>query len=103
VPGVFPKEHTPVLFTTSSWKHLAGQNDVQPTLHVPVIYENVPTSLPQWEYRVISVDTREQKPLDEASLNESGTQGWLLVNVQEERSAEAGTRLHYYFVRQKEA
>jgi hypothetical protein len=90
-----------VLFTPSSWKHLAGQNDVQPTLHVPVIYENVPTSLPQWEYRVVDVDVREKQPLEEASLNELGTQGWLLVNVLEERSAESVTRLHYYFVRQK--
>ena len=91
-----------MLFTTSSWKHLAGQNDVQPTLHVPVIYENVPASLPQWEYRVVDIDAREQPPLDEAGLNELGTQGWLLVHVLEEHSAGSVTRLHYYFVRQKD-
>jgi len=68
-----------------------------------MVYENVAVSPPQWEYHVVSVDTREKQPYSEADLNELGKQGWLLVSVLEERVAESGTRVHYYFVRQKEA
>ena len=92
-----------MLFTTSSWKSLAGQNDVQPTLHIPVIYENVPASLPRWEYRVVNVDAREEALPDDAYLNDLGAQGWLLVSVQEQRLPESKTLVHYYFVRQQEA
>lgn len=92
-----------MLFTTSSWKSLAGQNDVQPSLHVPMVYESVPASPLHWEYRVLSVDTREEALPDEAYLNELGSQGWLLVSVLKQSLAETGSRIHYYFVRQKEA
>lgn len=91
-----------MLFTTSSWKQLAGQNDVQPALHVPMIYESVPVSPLRWEYRMVSVDTREAALLDEASLNELGEQGWLLVGVLEQSVSASGSRVHYYFVRQTE-
>ncbi len=82
---------------TSSWKDIAGQNDVHSALHVPMVYETIPTSPPRWEYRVWPVDTREL-PTEE-SLNELGEQGWLLVSV----LTESNSRVHYYFVRQKEA
>jgi hypothetical protein len=91
-----------MLFTPSSWRTLAGQNDVQPTLHIPVVYESVPASQLRWEYRVVEVDTREQALPDDTFLNELGAQGWLLAGVQEQRLSDAKTRVHYYFVRQKE-
>lgn len=90
-----------MLFTPSSWRSLAGQNDVQPSLHVPMVYENVPSSPIYWEYRVLSVDTREEDLPDEAHLNELGSQGWLLISVLKQRLAETGSRISYYFVRQK--
>ena len=85
----------------SSWRHFAGQNDVQPTLHVPIVYENVPASELRWEYRVVSVDAREAELPDETALNELGTQGWMLVSALEQPRSEAGSLVHYYFVRQK--
>ncbi len=92
-----------MLFTTSSWRTLAGQNDVQPTLHIPMVYENIPVSQPRWEYRAVEIDPREQALPDEAYLNELGAQGWFLAGVQEQRLSESKTRVYYYFVRQKEA
>ncbi|MGH2509118.1 MAG: hypothetical protein ACRDHZ_17200 [Ktedonobacteraceae bacterium] len=88
-------------FTRLSWKELAGQKDVLPGLHVPMVYESVPASLPSWEYHVLSIDSRETPLLDETMLNELGEQGWLLVNILEQHVAEDGLCVHYYFVRQK--
>ena len=83
--------------------HFAGQNDVQPALHVPMVYESVAISPRQWEYHVLSVDIREEAPLDEARLKELGEQSWLLVGVLEQRQDGMTSRVYYYFVRQKEA
>jgi hypothetical protein len=83
--------------------HFAGQNDVQPNLHIPMVYETVPSSPLHWEYRVLSVDTHEDALPDGAYLDELGTQGWLLVGVLEQRQTERGSQVYYYFVRQKEA
>lgn len=87
--------------TTSTWKTFAGHADVQPILHIPVVYENLPASVPRWEYRVVSVDVRESELPDESELNELGAQGWMLVGVLEQRRAESSARVFYYFVRQK--
>jgi len=91
------------MLSMSSWGHFAGQNDVQPALHVPMVYESIAASPQRWEYRILSVDTREEGLPDEARLNELGTQGWFLVGVLEPRQLEAHGRVYYYFVRQKEA
>ena len=87
----------------SSWGHFAGQNDVQPALHVPMVYENIAASPQHWEYHVLSVDTREEELPNDARLNELGAQGWLLVGVLESRASETHVRVYYYFVRQQEA
>jgi hypothetical protein len=92
-----------MLFTRSSRQNLAGQNDVQLSRHIPMVYERVRVSPLLWEYRVVSVDTREEGLLDETRLNELGSQGWLLANVLEQRLSESGARIHYHFVRPKEA
>jgi hypothetical protein len=92
-----------MLFIQSARQRLAGQNDVQPSLHVPMVYERVPASPLLWEYRVLNIDTREEALPDETYLNELGTQGWLLINVLEQRVSETGSRIHYHFVRPKEA
>ena len=85
----------------SSWGHFAGQNDVQPALHIPMVYENIDTDPQHWEYRVVSVDAREEKLPAEAVLDELGAQGWMLVSVLEQSRAESSSFVHYYFVRQK--
>jgi hypothetical protein len=83
----------------SIWRHFTGQNDVQPILHVPMIYENLPYSAPRWEYRVLRVDAREEGLPDQAYLNELGAQGWMLVSVLEQSRSESGSIVYYYFVR----
>lgn len=91
------------MLNLSSWGFFSGQNDVQPALHVPMVYESVAASPPTWEYYVLSVDTREEALPDEARLRDLGTQGWLLVGVLEPHQSEGRSRVYYYFVRQKEA
>jgi len=91
------------MLSMSSWGHFAGRDDVQPALHVPMVYESITASPQHWEYRVLSIDTREEALPDEARLSELGTQGWLLVSVLEPRQPEAHGRVYYYFVRQKDA
>jgi len=91
------------MLSMSSWGHFAGRDDVQPALHIPMVYESITASPQHWEYRVLSIDTREEALPDEARLSELGTQGWLLVSVLEPRQSEAHGRVYYYFVRQKDA
>lgn len=90
-----------MVMTSSLRKHLAGQNDVQPILHIPVVYENLPSTTLRWEYRIVSIDAREQDLPDESFLNELGAQGWMLVGTLEQSRTEAGSLVHYYFLRQK--
>lgn len=87
--------------TRLSWTRLTGQNDVLPGLRVPMVYEHVPVSPPNWEYHVLRVDMQKEQLPDEAALNELGQQGWLLVNIFEQRMIESSWYVHYYFVRQK--
>jgi hypothetical protein len=50
------------------------------------------------------VDTREDALPDEEVLNELGNQGWFLCGVLDQRVTEAnGSRVTYYFMRQKDA
>ena len=92
-----------MMLKLSSWGYFAGQNDVQPALHVPMVYENIAATPQHWEYYVLSIDTREEALPDDARLSELGAQGWLLVGVLEPHTSEARARIYYYFVRQKEA
>ncbi|HET7637231.1 MAG TPA: hypothetical protein VFK47_00685 [Ktedonobacteraceae bacterium] len=54
-----------------------------------------------WEYRVLTVDTREEDLPDAVQLNELGAQGWLLMGVLDQGATGKSSRVHYYFVRQK--
>ena len=98
------------------------------SLHVPMVYEQMPLEPVRWEYYVLTIDTREMDVPDATQLNKLGDQGWLLVGtlnqsvkgknrwgeqgqmtrdyvsnlVQEETSgSSSGSLVHYYFVRQK--
>jgi hypothetical protein len=57
-----------------------------------------PASRPNWEYRVVTLDPREEEPLGEARLAELGAEGWLLAAVTD-LTGQPRSRLHYYFVR----
>jgi hypothetical protein len=115
-----------IMMSFYTGKQLAEQKDSQSNVHVPMVYEQVPVEPAHWEYRVLTVDPREEDLPDAVQLNELGAQGWLLVGVLEqgatggnwsseeeqmtrdyvsrvlEQSAKGkSSRVHYYFVRQK--
>lgn len=62
----------------------------------PVVFEAITTAKPQWEYHVVSLDPREEPPLDDTRLNALGHDGWLLAGL---FATPRGDRLLYYFVR----
>ncbi|MEO8972932.1 MAG: hypothetical protein ABI406_15200 [Ktedonobacteraceae bacterium] len=80
---------------------MSGQTDDRINLPLPMVYENVPVELPRWEYRVLTVDTREEALPDVALLNDLGAEGWSLVGVLEQRTSSSGSIVHFYFIRQK--
>ena len=80
---------------------MSGQTDDRVSLPLPMVYEQLPVELPRWEYRVMSIDTREEALPDAALLNESGAEGWSLVGVLEQRTSGNGSIVFYYFIRQK--
>jgi hypothetical protein len=80
---------------------LSEQGNIPGSLHVPMVYERVPVEPVSWEYRVLTVDPREEDLPDAIQLNELGTQGWLLVGVLDKGTTERRPLVHYYFVRQR--
>lgn len=80
------------------WRMTSGQNDVQSSPFVPIVYDNTPALPLRWEYHTLRVDIREAAPLEDVELNELGNKGWLLVGV---LHADEGRFVYYYFVRQK--
>jgi hypothetical protein len=105
---------------------LQDQGNVPGRLHVPIVYEQLPVEPVHWEYRVLTVDSREEDLPDAVQLNELGAQGWLLVGVLDQVAAgrhssgdqgqmtrdyvsrlleqerhESSSLVNYYFVRQR--
>jgi len=80
---------------------LSEHGNVSGSLHVPMVYEQVHVEHVNWEYRVLTIDTREVEVPDTAELNELGAQGWLLVGILDQRTMGKSSFVHYYFVRQK--
>ncbi|HEV2583910.1 MAG TPA: hypothetical protein VGT44_23855 [Ktedonobacteraceae bacterium] len=78
---------------------LSEQKDVKMYPLVPMVYEHVPAEPLSWEYRILSIDLREQDMPTVEKLNELGGQGWLLVGALNTDQR----RVNYYFVRQKQA
>ena len=79
----------------------SGQQDVHIPIPIPMVYEDAPVVPVQWEYHVLTVDTREEDLPAEAQLNELGKEGWLLVGMIEQRGQRENGRVSYYFVRQQ--
>ena len=75
------------------------RQEVKSSLHIPMVYESTPQQQEPWEYRVETLDVREEGLLDAARLNELGKEGWLLVSLLDENASGKGSRVHYYFVR----
>ena len=105
---------------------LLDQGNTPGSVHVPMVYEQLPVEPVRWEYHVLDVDTREMDIPDAIQLNELGTQGWLLVGIVDQRTLGSRSNggddqksrdfvskgfdrertgrnsiVHYYFVRQK--
>jgi hypothetical protein len=51
---------------------------------------------------VLAIDTHEQDLPDEATLNELGQKGWILVGLLDERATGRGAKVYYYFARQSD-
>ena len=69
---------------------LTDQGNVPGSLHVPMVYEQLPVEPVRWEYHVLIVDTREMDVPDTTQLNELGVQGWLLVGILDQRTSGVG-------------
>lgn len=80
---------------------MSEQTHDRMNLPLPIVYEQLPVELPRWEYRVLSIDTREEALPDAALLNELGAEGWSLVGVLEQTTSGRGSTVLYYFIRQK--
>ena len=80
---------------------LPEHGNVPGSLHVPMVYEQVYVEPVNWEYRVLTIDTREVDLPDTVQLNELGAQGWLLVGVLDQGTMGKSPFVHYYFVRQR--
>lgn len=81
-------------------RFMNGQPDVQPSLHMPMVYESVPVEQPTWDYQVLSVDAKEEGLLTVERLNELGKEGWLLIGMLDQGATGRSSQVHYYFVRQ---
>ena len=66
------------------------QGNTPGSVHVPMVYEQLPVEPVHWEYHVMIVDTREMDVPDTAQLNELGTLGWLLVEILDQRTLGSG-------------
>ncbi len=89
----------------SLWMHAPHAKPDQPpaqpfALPLPIVYEQV-TDRTKWEYRVVSVDLREEPPLDDERMAALGAEGWLLAGaVQPPGARDVSHTIIYYFVRQ---
>ena len=69
-----------------------------PLIPAPMVFE--PAEPQKWEYRTITIDPREDEPLDGAPLAALGAEGWLLAGIlQPSTTGGSSPRITYYFVR----
>lgn len=69
------------------------------TLPMPIIYESAEAAPQKWDYKVVTIDPREELPLGEDRLAELGAEGWLLAGILQHPSERTISRISYYFVR----
>jgi hypothetical protein len=101
--------HLKGVYRMSLWNPVSRASFTQPpaqppaqpfSLPLPIVYERV-TDRARWEYRVVSVDLREEPPLDEERLGALGAEGWLLAGaIQPPVARDVSHTIIYYFVRQ---
>ncbi len=76
--------------------HLEPPHTAQ-SLPMPVVFERAEPQ--RWAYHVVTIDPREDEPLDETVLTRLGGEGWLLAGVLPYPTGNVSMKLVYYFVR----
>jgi hypothetical protein len=101
--GLHVKEKINMALSLPFYQRMSGQPDVRSAISMPMpmVYEDAPLKPTTWEYRVLTIDTREEALPDAALLNDLGKEGWLLVGVLDLHAQASTSLVHYYFVRQK--
>jgi hypothetical protein len=87
-------------FTPGILRHFSQDPAGKPSMMpqpTPIVFEAA--AQPKWEYHAISIDPREESPLDEGRLTELGQDGWLLAGIIATPGGDRVTRITYYFVR----
>lgn len=51
----------------------------QPLVTTPIVFE--PAAPAKFEYRVLSIDLREEAPLEDERLSALGAEGWILTSI----------------------
>jgi hypothetical protein len=67
------------------------------TLPMPVVFDRAEPQ--RWAYHVLTIDPREDEPLDETLLGKLGAEGWLLAGVVPYPAGANANKIVYYFVR----
>lgn len=80
--------------------HLADELRPAPPPPTPIVFERADPA--RWEYHVVTIDPREDEPLNEEALARLGSDGWLLANILTLPDGQIISRIYYYFVRQAE-
>ena len=83
-------------YYTSVAENQAGK----PSFFIPTVYEKETPQILRWEYRVLAIDPHEAALPDTEQLNDLGKDGWILVEVLDERATGRGSLIYYYFTRQ---
>lgn len=87
------------MITYSQSTLMTGQPEGHPRVFIPTVYEDQAAQPMRWKYHVLVIDTREQNLPGEATLNELGQEGWILVGLLDERATGRDSKVHYYFAR----
>ncbi|GCE06685.1 hypothetical protein [Dictyobacter aurantiacus] len=89
-----------MFFSPQPFAPRLADHEVRSYLPIPTIYDSAPARQAQWEYHLLTINTREDALADAEQLNELGKDGWILVNILDERTSGKGSHVYYYFVRQ---
>jgi hypothetical protein len=93
------------MLVTKPYYHttVAENQTGKPSFFVPTVYEKETPQILRWEYHVLAIDPREAALPDAEQLNALGQDGWILVEVLDERATGRGSLVYYYFTRQAHA
>lgn len=90
------------MLVTKPYYHtsVAENQTSKPSFFVPTVYEKETPQILRWQYHVLAIDLCEAALPDAEQLNALGQDGWILVEVLDERATGRGSLVYYYFTRQ---